>query len=256
MSKKICLSFVVSLICFFMLQSNLLAAKNSFSLPFSVTFKVGGTYSKVSADTDTLESAFKEDYSLNGNFDEKYSAGFLVGFAVDKEIAKNLSLETGLYYVMKKAKLSYDGSARYDYYDPYYGYIPIDANLSADMKMTFHYLEIPIGVRYYFPLQGNIKPSLYVGSYFALKLKATYDENATATVSVYGIPYTDSESDSGDIENMKSYDCGLSLGAGLDINKKYTVDVQYEYGLVNIDDSGVGDVKIRSFLFMIGYKFY
>ncbi len=178
----------------------------------SLIVKGGFTYGKLNA----------EEVGV----DEDYQAGVVAGVSLVKDIVPNFSLEYGLYYVMKKGKFSVDVGTYF-----------------VDFDVTIHYFEVPIGLRYDIPIQGQIKPNLYFGFYSSLKISDSCD------ISVQNISV-------GFDPDISSSDLGLSFGGGVEIANKYTIDVRYDYGLIDIDNYSDVSIKTRSFLFMLGYKFY
>lgn len=177
----------------------------------SLAVKGGLTYGKFSCEVSGVDG-----------IDESYKVGVIGGISLVKQIVPNFSLESGLYYVMKKGGISV---------------------YNVDFDVTIHYFEVPVGLRYDIPVQGQIKPNLYFGFYSSLKISDSCD------VSVQNVSV-------GFDPDIKSSDFGLSFGAGLEIANKFTVDARYDYGLVDIDDYSDLSLKTRSFLFMLGYKFY
>jgi hypothetical protein len=99
------------------------------------------------------------------------------------------------------------------------------------------------------PSPGGAKPFLFAGPVLALKLsgKGKFEYGA--------------ESDEEDIEDMKSTDFGLVIGAGVDFGLgvpgtgKMTLDVRYSLGLSTISDFEGEDIKNGVFSLMVGFSF-
>ena len=112
--------------------------------------------------------------------------------------------------------------------------------------LELDYVDIPLLVRFILPDKGLVKPNLFVGPYFAIKVNATY------RMEVYGT------SESLDLdEYYKDTDFGVVLGGGLDFllkKGKIVLDGRYALGLTTISELHL-DEKNRVISFMLGYSF-
>jgi len=95
-----------------------------------------------------------------------------------------------------------------------------------------YYLEVPINVKFNFPLNAD-KVFLAVGPYVA-----------------YGISGANNYFD-----YYKSLDYGLGIGAGYDFGEKWEFGLGYQMGLANINDVGTDNVKQNNVTLSVGYKF-
>ena len=108
---------------------------------------------------------------------------------------------------------------------------------------NFNYLEIPILLKVIMPIQGMIKPHLFVGPYFA------YNLTAKVKTRYNGLDFD---------EVIKDSDFGAVFGGGIDFGLpagKIVFDARYSLGLTTIDEEGSSAVKNNVFSFMLGYAF-
>ncbi len=111
------------------------------------------------------------------------------------------------------------------------------------------YLEIPAIFRFYLPSQNDFSFSLYGGSYVGLKMSG----RAKAQVG-------DIKAER-DIENLRSTDAGLILGASFDFSLpflqvgKLSCDLRYTVGLTSISTETGVETKNKVFSFSLGYLF-
>jgi len=115
-------------------------------------------------------------------------------------------------------------------------------------NINLNYLEIPVLLKVIMPIQGMIKPHLFVGPYFAFNLtaKGKIEDNG--------------QSDEDDIDEfVKDTDFGAVFGGGIDFGLpagKIVFDARYSLGLTAIYEEVFGfDVKNNVFSFMLGYAF-
>ena len=83
------------------------------------------------------------------------------------------------------------------------------------------YLEIPVLLKFAFTPDAKVRPNLFAGPAFALLL------SSEVSASDYSFDVAD---------GMKSMDVGFVLGGGLDF-KRFTFDIRYTLGLVNVIDA-------------------
>lgn len=146
-------------------------------------------------------------------------------------------------------------------------------------KWNLNYLQLPILASYRFTLTDNIKLHINAGPYVAvglggkMKFEADgekYDIKAFGTSKGgdyddewdYYASGWDDEDDYYDEEGsekggLKRFDAGLTLGAGVSVNKFY-IGLSYDLGLANIAEKKEWpDMKIRNrnFSIGVGYNF-
>ncbi|MCH8566948.1 MAG: PorT family protein [Balneolales bacterium] len=118
-------------------------------------------------------------------------------------------------------------------------------------EIILNYIDVPLLVRYTFPIDAAVLPSVTGGPVVGFLAGAT------------GKASGNGNSSSTDISDAyKSVNFGLSLGVGLQLDR-FNLDYRYEFGLANISDldlpSDVGNVdfsqKNRGFTVSLGYRF-
>jgi len=112
---------------------------------------------------------------------------------------------------------------------------------TSSIREVLSYLEIPVLGKLSVLRQSRVRPNLFAGPYFALKLSGKHKVGSQET----------------DMEYLKDTDYGLVVGGGVDFELgqgELTVDARYTLGLAKIYDSGI-DVKNRVISVMLGYSF-
>jgi len=92
--------------------------------------------------------------------------GFAFGVFITYEINEMLSLQPEVLFTMKGAKFKDEYTEvedDYEYYEKYEGSWNLD------------YLEIPVLVKINIPMEGNIKPNVFLGPALGFNLSATYE---------------------------------------------------------------------------------
>ncbi len=148
--------------------------------------------------------------------------GFHVGVIADIPLAKNFFYITpGLYFTQKGYK-------------------------EDDYKANPMYLEIPILFSGRYTI-GKAQLQVNFGPYFAVGVagKEKYSSHG----------YSEKWDYFGD-DGYKRFDAGLSVGAGVTLQKHYYVGIQYEAGLANMYDDGDDDkLRNKNFMISVGYNF-
>lgn len=154
---------------------------------------------------------------IGTEIDNKFKMGFGVGVMVQIPLGEGgLLLQPEAMYVMKGAKLEFP-EAEAEGFD-----------ITAKAKID--YIEVPILVKYAFPTEGNIAPSIFAGPAVAFNIGSKFEsEGADAD-----------ELESGDIYNQKSIDFGIMFGGGLEFKvgekSKLAIDLRYTMGLTTAYD--------------------
>ncbi len=121
------------------------------------------------------------------------------------------------------------------------GFTADETIFGTSVKVTgsLNYLEIPVLVKYSFPVPV-VKPSLYAGPAMGILLSAKAKGEASG------------QSQETDIKDQTtSTDWGLVLGASANI-AIITVDVRYTLGLTTLDKTGSSKDYNRVFAIMVG----
>jgi hypothetical protein len=181
------------------------------------------------------------DLKQNNVFD-RYDGliGYNFGISAEYLINEKLSLLSGINYDRKNMIWKNVSSV-----DPNFG------SFSAEDKMKFSYINIPISVRYYIGKKNTF--FVNTGGFYNYSLNI---ENET-TVKETGEDITLFEH-----ENViKKYDYGISLGIGFrfDLNDKnhFSLELRNELGLANISDfsnSSLTDLKTNTIKLILNWE--
>ncbi len=164
--------------------------------------------------------------------------GFQLGFFKTVDISKHFQFQPEINYSLRGG----DASEAFIFEDVVY-------------KIKLSYLEVPLLLKYSIPLKGKVKPVVLLGPYGALKLSA----------KKYSEIWGDKETTS--LGNVKSFDYGVILGVGADINMfsgELLLEFRSQWGLPNIMDIPEGYIKLYSekdkinnfaFAAILGYSF-
>lgn len=132
--------------------------------------------------------------------------GWLAGAALGIHVSPRFTIEPGVMYIFKGAKLN-------------------DQTGTEQGTIAFKYIEVPVLAQIRFPGTPNFEPFLTAGPFMGFKMGCDFKETGGDSI--------DCEDD--DIQT-KSSDYGIVAGAGVDFGP-ITVAVRYDYGLAKIDDS-------------------
>jgi hypothetical protein len=168
-----------------------------------------------------------EKSSLGSENEGKTSKiGFHFGGTAEFPASEAVSVQTGLLFSSKGYKISLEG---------------------ASGSMNVNYLEIPINTIYKIEI-GSSKLCLSAGPYLAYAVSGS---------AKYGGIEVDVNIGSDDDDDYKALDYGLNIGAGVELNDKITIGLQYGIGLANISSyTGYGSsAKNNVFGISVGYMF-
>jgi outer membrane protein W len=176
-----------------------------------------------------------DDETYSDNY--KMNPGFHVGATMDFSLSDLLSIETGLLLTTKGVKIEEE-----------------EMGFKISGKGNLYYLDIPITVKLGYDL-GGAKIYGAIGPYVGMGLSGKTE----ATFSYQGSEETESEDvswGSGDTDDLKRLDVGLTFGGGVEISA-IQIGVSYDLGMSNISaytDYGTSS-KNRVLKFSIGYRF-
>ena len=162
----------------------------------------------------------------SGNEGKTSKIGFHFGGTAEFPASEAVSVQTGLLFSTKGYKISEGGSST---------------------TTSVNYLEIPINTIYKIEI-GSAKLCLSAGPYLAYAASGTKK----------GEGYNDKlDIGSDDDDTYKALDYGLNIGAGVELNDKITIGLQYGIGLANISSyTGYGtSAKNNVFGISVGYMF-
>lgn len=186
--------------------------------------------------------------------DKKFLMGFAAGVFVELPLGTSgVSLQPELLYVTKGAK----GDVT-------------DSTGTYTMEIKNGYVEVPVLVKYNFTTAGKAKPFMFVGPVAGFK--------TSSKVTVKNPPAERADLGDKNIDNAKSMDFGLTIGAGLGLGvgakSMLTFDLRFTTGLtkafddvspsatiddtkiVLVDENGKAlDFKNNDICLMVGYEF-
>lgn len=207
---------VLTLIIIFLLFG---AAKAQDSAKVSYGIKLG-----VNNSSTTRSTSFEEVNSSKMKSFTSYS----VTVIVDVPLSKALSVEPGLSLITKGQEKDASGT-------------------SNDEKYRVRYLELPVNILYkYKSFFGG------AGPYAATALKGTLEKSSGKEDLSFGSRYVSATSKNND--NWEQYDWGLNMLLGYKF-KKFTISLNYELGLKDIDPNPYYESKTRTGSVMIGFMF-
>lgn len=178
-------------------------------------------------------------------------AAFNAGVFVDFSFSPNFSIQPALFYTGKGSKDNSHVSSS-------------DLNLASSSKTTINYLQIPVNFIYKAPSKGG---NFYIGG----GPFAAYGVSGKANGSI-NLIYNGEESHS-DFDNnikfgnnadseIKRFDYGLTALAGYKFNNGFLININYDFGLVNIasntandDNESSSKAKTRVLGLSVGYAF-
>jgi len=184
------------------------------------------------------------------NYDQiKAKAGLNIGITSEFSIIGPLGVEAGLIYTTKGYR-SVNTYVHKQYNGLWWQY----DTTTYKSNININYLELPVRVIGSLNL-GNAKLIGSIGSYFGLALGGKISTDKTTNGNT--ISYTNFVKFGNNPENsyMKRFDCGLSLGLGLNA-KHFHTGISYDLGLKNIAaSSDEGNLlKNRAWIIDMGYR--
>ena len=144
--------------------------------------------------------------------------GFHTGVLVVIPISENFFVQPELLYSAKGGSTTYEGD-RY--------------------SLNYSYAELPINLKYKFPINETINIFGATGPYVGYLISAKGKLNNSSADAK---------------ELMKDLDYGFKIGTGAEI-KNFIIGIQYELGLANISNSNGINMNHRVFGVSLGYLF-
>ena len=123
-----------------------------------------------------------------------------------------------------------------------------ESGVDGKWLWNLSYIQVPVLVKFYPPLALPVDLNVFAGPYIGLNLSGKY--KATGD-------YETVFDDKGDLEDdlgldRQTMDFGLTLGAGVDINK-IVIDARYTFAFSSWEADN--DLKNNAFSIMAGYRF-
>jgi hypothetical protein len=169
-----------------------------------------------------------------------YKTGFNGGLVLLYEFSDQLALQPELLYSQRGVQSNlYEGI------------------ILVDVTASFDYVELPVLVRYQFPLQGKFKPHVFAGPSISYNLNSELEFKASV-VSV--------SADIGSVTQVSDFGLVAGGGFGYDTGRGVvTLDARVYYGFTNVLLTGdfeingsthtieEDDFKTYSFVFLLGF---
>jgi len=181
----------------------------------------------------------KDNDGTNSN-DFKYKPGFHVGVTAEFPISKSVAFETGLLFSTKGFISNFKGT---------------DNGVIFESKGSLNllYLDIPLTSKAYYNI-GASKIYGVFGPYIGIGLSGKSKSEAI----VNGVTQSDEQDinwGSGNSNELKRLDYGLTVGAGMELNS-FLIGLSYNLGLANISSTTDYGQKIKNKVLglSIGYK--
>jgi len=178
-----------------------------------------------------LASLSKDEASL----DLKSKTGFAAGGFVAFNLSKDIAVQAEILYMQKGAKYDFN-----------------EQGVVASYDFNFAYIEIPVLIKAYFPLQDSVvRPLFFFGPYVGFKAGAKTKYEITA--------YGETQSGEEDMVEVKSTDFGGIFGVGADIKLgagKISLEARYGLSFTAFSSEDGAVSKHRAFSFLLGYSFF
>ena len=183
--------------------------------------------------------------------------GVIVGGFLEYSVNDMFAVQPELLFSMKgfKSESEYE-----EEYTDEFGYTSV-YHEKYEGSRTLSYIELPVLAKVKIPMEGNVKPSIFIGPFLGINVSATYKNDWEFTYKVYDEndelveSTSDSGSDDGDLEDVASTEFGLIFGAGTNIGP-VVIDARYNLGLTDIWDENEDDaVKNSVISILLGYSF-
>ena len=199
---------------------------------------------------------FANVYNVEDSLDYKTRTGFIVGAFYRFDLNNHLAIQPEAYFSMKGTKV---GSVET------YNYLGGTVTEIYDYTFKLNYLEIPVLLKYKIQTRGKLKPSLFLGPCMAFKVSARltgsykYEENYAYLGESGYVSYAADIDE--ELDEVKTTDFGLIIGAGLDIemgSSSLVIEARYNWGLTGLSkfaDASDPGAKNAAFTLMMGIAF-
>jgi hypothetical protein len=163
--------------------------------------------------------------------------GLQIGFFYTYNISNHFALQPEMYY--SRRGLNFYQTELYN----------------TTYSLNVSYLELPLLLKYSLPLEWQIKPSLFLGPYFAFKL------SASRTLDIEG------EKNTREVPAINDFDYGVVFAINTEFSawtQNLLLEFRINWGLANAMDqpeeytaiySDAGRVTVLAFTFMTGIRF-
>ena len=228
------------------------ASTNNFTSHFALRFSLTPEYTFRKEEINSAKQAqIHEDYTLIKAGSESGALSFSLGANLVYYATPQISFKTGLFYDRYSTSLNYsftnekipviDGKT-----NEILGYLTDTSAQQTILNQTNHYnyLQVPIVMEYFIPLNNKYELSLKGGAAFLFKTKS----------SIKTLNYSELVFDENTSDNFQSFNTGIILGVGLwDRSHQrfsYGIEPTYKFFLNSINR----DETIRSKPYSFGIK--
>lgn len=173
----------------------------------------------------------------NKSFDAKDKIGFQVGGFANILLTEKLSFQPELLYSFQGAKLEST-----DVYTTHEGTI---LTAKTDVNFNLSYLQLPLMMKWKATKNFNVEFGPQVG----LKLTS----KAKGDITLSGNEIHEKTKIDEKLDDIESFDFGLNLGVGYEIEGGFNLGVRYGLGLTEIAKDT--DIKNSVFSLALGYTF-
>lgn len=176
--------------------------------------------------------------SQAGKGSEAYDGrkGVAFGAAVDVNLIKSFSINTGLYFTMKGSSI-----------DEVMG---IEQLMTGKTTYAVNFLELPIYASYHLRFTPESDLQIFAGPYFGVGVYGKRGEKVRdmnsykeVKVNIFGK----------DNLGYKRFQTGIGLGASYTFSSHYVVGLQYQWGISDVGE--LMDSQWNLFQLSIGYNF-
>lgn len=186
-------------------------------------------------------NASKLNVSGEGAPSFNFKAGFQAGVIADFAITENFSIMPELLFGQRGTKYKESTVEKG---------IPVDATVS----MTLNYLQLPVNAAYKFDVGSGSKVFVFAGPYFGYGLSSKAKAKAKAQGTEISVPMNDQFKFGSGVDEIKPFDFGLNVGVGY-MYEKVFFKLQYNQGLINMNNDSDGTVKNMNLAVTVGYFF-
>jgi Outer membrane protein beta-barrel domain len=199
----------------------------TFSFAQTITYGI-----KAGANLSTVAfSGSLPDFAINN----QNKTGYQIGATVDIGF-QHFSIQPGLFYITKGEKYVTEGT--------YQDQNNQTTGQHVNGNTRYNYLELPVNLLYKLQVSPTVKIYAGGGPYLGYGISGTTNASFTtgtnSSTNQFGVSFG-----SGGYKDNKLLDYGINFAEGVEINKHYTIDMNYSLGLRNISHD-IGDVQFRN----------
>ena len=168
--------------------------------------------------------------------------GFYAGFGYTAKFAPGIALNPGIYYEFLTNSSA--GSVG----------IPGLATVSGNSKTTEHYVNVPLHLSFSYSFAPTFKLFVYGGPTASIGI-ASNTKSTTSTSTIIGSGSSTSTNDNYASGNYSRFDILAGGGIGAEVLKKIRINVGYDFGLLDRDNSENSSLKRNRLTAGVAYVF-